>query len=155
MKLIHSAFALLLAGGSTVGLAETGSSTAIASWIGTVEQRIEASLAETAWDATPSEPRLVVVRFVRGADGRPTDVTVRQSSGSQEIDRKALATVSNLGALPQLPEGYPAAMPISMRVLFETPQEHLAQAQAQSAESEHAFRKPQRKATTVLASRYE
>ena len=155
MKIVPATLALLLAGSATAAAAETPSPTALASWIGTVEQRIEASLAETAWDTAPSEPRLVVVRFVRGADGRPADVTVRESSGSEEIDRKALATVGNLGALPQLPAGYPAAMPISMRVLFETPQDHLAQAQAQVDESQHAFRKSQRKANLVLASRYE
>ncbi|MFW2349825.1 energy transducer TonB family protein [Qipengyuania sp.] len=46
---------------------------------------------------------LVMVRFQRGADGRPAQVTLYRASGRQDVDRLALRAVAALGRSAPLP----------------------------------------------------
>lgn len=44
-----------------------------------------------------------MVRFQRGADGRPADVKLYRKSGQRSVDRRALVAVARLGRSNPLP----------------------------------------------------
>ena len=54
---------------------------------------------------SPYEEGVVEVTFECGADGTPTNVAVRRSSGSRPIDKAAVAAVRRVRSLHPLPAG--------------------------------------------------
>ena len=52
----------------------------------------------------PTGEGLAMVRFYRGADGLPADVTLYRGSGRRDVDRIALRAVSRLGRAVPLPD---------------------------------------------------
>lgn len=128
-------------------------STTLADWVGAVEERIDRSLNDPRHFIAVAEPHNVVVRFTRGSDGRAVGAAVKESSGSAQLDQRALDIVNTLGELPALPAGYPSDMAIAMRILFESsaPDHALAENGARDA----TLRESRRETNRLLAARYE
>lgn len=69
-----------------------------------VSRDLDRQLLRTEWPRRQATGEgLAMVRFHRGADGRPTDVTLYRKSGRHDVDRLALRAVSGLGRNAALP----------------------------------------------------
>ncbi|WP_370031664.1 energy transducer TonB family protein [Qipengyuania mesophila] len=69
-----------------------------------VSRDLDRNLLRAEWPrASTTGEGLVMVRFHRGADGRPEEVTLYRASGRHDVDRLALRAVAALGRSAPLP----------------------------------------------------
>lgn len=69
-----------------------------------VSRDLDRNLLRAEWPRSRTTGEgLVMVRFYRGADGRPTEVKLYRASGRRDVDRLALRAVSALGRSASLP----------------------------------------------------
>ena len=88
-------------------------------WSAEVQRGLEKGLRTPQPLGRPSDPVGVVeVAFKSGADGRPADVRVLNSSGSRMLDGMARKSVRRLATLQPLPTGLPDGQIFVARILF-------------------------------------
>lgn len=63
----------------------------------------------------------VLVSFAVGADGKPQQVTIRQSSGEPAFDRAAVRLVSDLGRLGPVPSSNGTVAAVTLKLSYGEP----------------------------------
>jgi TonB family protein len=72
--------------------------------VDSISRDLSRNLVRADWPRPqPTGEGITMVRFQRGADGRPTDVTIYRRSGQRSVDRRALEAVTRLGRGTPLP----------------------------------------------------
>lgn len=92
-----------------------------------------------------------IVRFERGADGRPENVTFYRRSGSSSVDRLARTAVRRLGAREGLPDTGVANQQFQANIVLATSQDSLRELSAELAKAERQRMASSGAESTVLA----
>ena len=93
----------------------------------------------------------VLVGFKVGADGRPTDINVRKSSGQAIFDRQAIILVSRLGRLGSVPANGGAGE-IVLKLSYGDPSSTMAQSIQLAKDDLDEQRRNEQRARAMVAS---